>query len=107
MDTIQICYCILIIAGAFALLSLGLFFIQSSSAIKEATFLMKMFETTVTKFDTILDDVDKKMDMLNAPVELVSGIFSRSGMRAGLLSGLGLISSVFRRKKNKKGDKEI
>lgn len=99
MDTIQICYCILIIAGAFALLSVGLFFVQSSYAIKEATFLMKMMETTITKFNTLLDDVDNKMDMLNAPVELVTGLLSRSGMKAGIASGIGFLSSIFRRKK--------
>ena len=104
MSTIEICYAILIIAGAFALLSLGLFFIQSSTAIKEATFLMKMLETTITKCNTLLDDVDNKMDMLNAPVELFTGLFSRNAMRAGILSGAGLISSIFGRRKNKKGE---
>lgn len=103
MDATQVCYCILILSGAFALVSLGLLLIQSSSAVKEATVLMQMLETTITKVNHILDDIDNKMDMLNAPVELMSGIFSRGGLKTGLLSGLGFITSLFKKNK-KKGD---
>lgn len=99
MSAIDICYCVLILSGAFALVSLGLLLIRSSSAVKEATFLMQMLETTITKVNHILDDVNNKLEMLNAPVDLVSGIFSRGSMKAGLLSGVGFLSSMFRRKK--------
>lgn len=101
MEAIQVCYCILILSGAFALLSLGLLLIQSSSAVKEVTVLMKMLETTITKVNLILDDVDKKMDMLNAPVELVTGLFSRGGLKSSLLAGVGFMSSFLRKKKRK------
>ena len=99
MDAQLVCYCILLLSGAFALVSLGLLSIRMSGAVKEATVLMTMIETTLTKVNHILDDVNNKMEMLNAPVELVSGIFSRGGMKAGLLSILGFLTSRFRRKK--------
>ncbi len=99
MDAQLVCYCILLLSGAFALVSLGLLLIRMSGAVKEATVLMTMIETTLTKVNHILDDVNNKMEMLNAPVELVSGIFSRGGMKAGLLSILGFLTSRFRRKK--------
>ncbi|WP_028042216.1 hypothetical protein [Candidatus Stoquefichus massiliensis] len=99
MDAKLVCLCILILSGAFALLSLGLLLIRMSGAVKEATVLMTILETTLAKVNHILDDVNNKMDMLNAPVELVSGFFSRGGMKAGLLSVLGFLTSMFRRKK--------
>lgn len=98
-DAKLICYCILLLSGTFALLSLGLLLIRSSGAIKEATVLMTLLETTIGKVNHILDDVDKKMDMLNAPVELVSGLFSKGGLKAGLLSIVGALTSRKRRKK--------
>ena len=81
MDAKLVCYCILILSGAFALLSLGLLLIRMSGAVKEATVLMTILETTLAKVNHILDDVNNKMDMLNAPVELVSGFFSRGGLK--------------------------
>ena len=91
--------CILILSGAFALISLGLLLIRMSGAVKEATVLMTMVETTLKKVNHILDDINNKMEMLNAPVELFSGFFSKAGLKATLLSGLGLLTSMFRRKK--------
>ena len=38
MDAQLICYCILILSGAFALLSLGLLFIRMSLAVKKRLF---------------------------------------------------------------------
>ena len=63
--------CILILSGAFALISLGLLLIRMSGAVKEATVLMTMVETTLTKVNHILDDINNKMEMLNAPVSIV------------------------------------
>lgn len=99
--------CILILSGAFALISLGLLLIRMSGAVKEATVLMTMVETTLTKVNHILDDINNKMEMLNAPVELFSGFFSKGGLKATLLSGLGLLTSMFRRKNNKKGEEKM
>ena len=60
---------------------------------------MTIVETTLAKVNHILDDVNNKMEMLNAPVELVSGFFSRGAMKTVLLSVLGFLTSIFRRKK--------
>ena len=60
--------CILILSGAFALISLGLLLIRMSGAVKEATVLMTMVETTLTKVNHILDDINNKMEMLNGLV---------------------------------------
>lgn len=100
MEVQLICYCILILSAAFALLSLGLLLIRMSAAVKESTVLMSMLETTIAKVDHILDDVNHKMDMLNAPVELVSSIFSRGTMKSGLFSGLSFLTSLLRRRKS-------
>lgn len=99
MDAQLVCLCILILSGAFALISLGLLLIRMSGAVKEATVLMTMVETTLGKVNHLLDDINNKMDMLNAPVELVSGFFSKGGMKAGLLSVVAFLTSMFRRKK--------
>lgn len=99
MDAQLVCLCILILSGAFALMSLGLLLIRLSGAVKEATTLMTILETTLAKVNHILDDVNNKMDMLNAPVELVSGFFSKGGLKAGLFSLIAALTSIFRRKK--------
>ncbi|MEG0275430.1 MAG: hypothetical protein RR630_00230 [Coprobacillus sp.] len=99
MDAKLVCYCILILSGAFALLSLGLLLIRMSGAVKEATILMKITETTLEKVNHILDDINNKMEMLNAPVELVSGFFNKGALKAGLFSGLLGLKSLFSRKK--------
>lgn len=99
MDAKLVCYCILLLAGAFALLSLGLLLIRMSGAVKEATVLMKITEITLEKVNHILDDINNKLDMLNAPVELVSGFFSKGALKTGLFSGLTALLSLFRRKK--------
>jgi len=98
-DAKLVCLCILILSGAFALLSLGLLLLRLSGTVKEATVLMTMLETTIQKVNHILDDVNNKMDMLNAPVELVSGLFSRGGLKATALAGLGFLTSLFKKKK--------
>ena len=86
MDAQVVCYCILLLSIAFACLSLGLLLIRMSGAVKEATVLMTIVETTLAKVNHILD-------------ELVSGFFSRGAMKTGLLSVLGFLTSIFRRKK--------
>jgi uncharacterized protein YoxC len=104
MDAIQICYCILILSGAFALVSLGLLLIQTASTVKEVSALLTMLETTISKVNHILDDIDNKLQLLNAPVELITGIFSKTGLKSGVMSGVGFASSLLKRKK-RKGDK--
>lgn len=99
MDAKFISYCILILSGAFALICLGVLLLRTSGAVREVTVLMKILETTLEKTNHILDDVNNKMEMLNAPVELVSGFFSKGGLKAGLFSGIAAVTSMFRKNK--------
>lgn len=91
--------CILILSGAFALICLGLLLLKLSGAVKEATTLMTIVETTLAKVNHILDDVNNKLEMLNAPVELVSSIFAKGAMKTGMFSIFAALTSMFRRKK--------
>ena len=99
MDAKTISLCILMLSDEFDLVSLGLLLIRTSSAVKEATVLMTMLETTIDKVNHILDDVNTKLELLNTPVEIVSGIFSRGFFGSGLFSIFKVLGSLFKRKK--------
>lgn len=98
-DAKLVCLCILILSGAFTLLSLGFLLLRIAGVVKESTILMTMLETTIQKSNTILDDVNHKLEMLDAPVELVSGVFSKGGLKATLLASFGFFTSLFRKKR--------
>lgn len=98
-NALLVSQCVLLLSGAFALISLGLLLIRMSGAVKEATVLMTITETTLAKVNHILDDINNKLDMLNAPVELVSGIFTKGAMKTGFFSVFAALTSLFRRKK--------
>lgn len=93
---------VLMLAGAFALVCLGFFLISLSSAVKEATVLMTMFETTLEKVNHILDDVNKKLELLDRPVELVNGFFSGGLFKTGMFSFVAGLRALLRRKNNRK-----
>ena len=71
MTTMDICYCVLILAGAFCLVALGVLFIRTSTAIKQTGDTVE----TLKRVDKVLDDVNYKLDLLNAPVETVAKFF--------------------------------
>lgn len=102
MDAILVSQCIILLSGAFALVSLGLLFIRTSTLLQEATKLLTMLEVTIEKANHILDDVNTKLDMLNAPVELVTGFFSKGRMKLGAVSAISALGTLFKKKKNKK-----
>lgn len=99
MDAKLVCYCILLLSGAFALISLGVLILRTSNTIRQVTQLMVLLEPTIDKVNLILDDVNKKLDMLNAPVDLVSGIFSKNGLKNGVFSTTAYLASLLHRKK--------
>ena len=74
MTTMDICYCVLILAGAFCLVALGVLFIRTSTAIKQTGDTVEMAQDTLKRVDKVLDDVNYKLDLLNAPVETVAKI---------------------------------
>ena len=79
-----------------------LLLISLSSAVKEATVLMTMFETTLEKVNHILDDVNKKLELLDRPVELVNGFFSGGLFKTGMFSFVAGLRALLRRKNNRK-----
>lgn len=104
MDAKLICYCILLLSGSFALLSLGILILRTSNTLNQVTHLLCLVEPTIDKVNLILDDINVKLDMLNAPVDLVSGIFSKNGLKNGVFSTAGFITSLLHKKdKRKKG----
>ncbi|MBO6046435.1 MAG: DUF948 domain-containing protein [Erysipelotrichaceae bacterium] len=85
MSYLQICLCFLVLAGAFALVSLGILLMRSSTAIKEVGEITEDLKVTVSKANVTLDDVNYKLDQLNAPVEAVNGFFVRRQEKTGIL----------------------
>ena len=67
MTTMDICYCVLILAGAFCLVALGVLFIRTSTSIKQTGDTVEMAQDTLKRVDKVLDDVNYKLDLLNAP----------------------------------------
>ena len=66
---------VLILAGAFCLVALGVLFIRTSTAIKQTGDTVEMAHDTLKRVDKVLDDVNYKLDLLNAPVETVAKFF--------------------------------
>ena len=75
MDAMQMCYCVLILAGAFALVGLGVLFIRTAGALRQTGDTVEMAQETLKRVDKVLDDVNYKLDLLNAPVETVAKFF--------------------------------
>lgn len=103
MTAIDVCLCVLIVAGAFALICLGIVFIKLLSTLEQANQSMIEAQKTIERANLTLDDVNYKLDLLNAPFEKVNGIFS-SGSRPNLLGKTAGIVGAYRagKKKNKK-----
>ena len=75
MSAMDICYCVLILSGAFALVGLGILLLRTSVTVKQAGETVEMAQDTLKRVDKILDDVNYKLDLLNAPVETVAKFF--------------------------------
>jgi len=85
MNYLQICLCFLLLAGAFALIALGVLLFRSSTAVKEVGEITEDLKVTVSKANVTLDDVNYKLGQLNAPVEAVNGFFVRKKEKTGIL----------------------
>lgn len=94
MTTMEICYCVLILAGAFCLVGLGVLFVRTSTAVKQAGDTVETAQETMTRLDKVLDDVNYKLDLLNVPVETVSKFFDPNRPR---FSPLRVILSLFKK----------
>ena len=53
MTAIDVCYCVLILSGAFALVSLGILLLRSSTTVKQVGNTVEMAQSTINKADKI------------------------------------------------------
>lgn len=75
MTAIDICYCVLILAGAFALVTLGILLLRSATTVKQVGETVEMAQSTINKAEKVMDDITYKLDLLNVPVETIASIF--------------------------------
>ena len=96
MDILTICLCILVLAGVFALVSLGVFLIHALTTLKDVSHLAQHLETTVSKVNVTVDDI--KMDKLNEPINVVSGIFNKKSSSTGILGTVLGLKNILKKK---------
>ena len=65
MTALDICYCVLILAGAFALVCLGILLLRSSITVKQIGNTVEMAQNTINKAEKIMDDISYKLRLLN------------------------------------------
>lgn len=88
MTTMDLCLCVLILAGAFCLVGLGVLFVRTSTAVKQAGDTVENAQETLSRLDKVLDDVNYKLDLLNVPVESVAKIFDPNRPKFSLLKAV-------------------
>lgn len=94
MTAIDVCYCVLILSGAFALVSLGILLLRSATTIKQVGNTVEMTQSTIKKAERIMDDVTYKLDLLNAPVESIARFFDPNRPK---FNPLGAIMKLFKK----------
>ena len=88
MTAIDVCYCVLILSGAFALVSLGILLLRSSTTVKQVGNTVEMAQSTINKADKIMDDITYKLDLLNAPVETIARFFDPNRTKFNPISAI-------------------
>ena len=91
MTAIDVCYCVLILSGAFALVCLGILLLRSSITVKQVGNTVEMAQSTIDKAEKIMDDVTYKLDLLNAPVESIARFFDPNRPKFNPISGIGTV----------------
>lgn len=109
MTVLDICLCILTVAGAFALICLGVFFVRALSTIdalnSRLNDLSKTIDAanqTIEGANQTIEDVNYKLGLMNAPIEKINGLFGpskSSGMMAKSASILGAYRAGKKRRK--------
>ena len=61
MTALDICYCVLILSGAFALVCLGILLLRSSITVKQIGNTVEMAQNTINKAEKIMDDISYKL----------------------------------------------
>ncbi len=96
MSAIDICFCILILSSAFALVGLGVFFFKTATSMKHIGETAKAAQTTIVKVDRVVDNVAYKLDLLDAPFETIAGIFDPKRPKFNVLN---VVKSIIKKKK--------
>lgn len=94
MTVMDMCYCILILSGAFALIALAILFLRTGITVKQAGETVEKMQTTIQKVDNIASDVQYKLDLLNAPVEAIARFFDPNKPR---FNPFGFIMKLFKK----------
>ena len=109
MSALQLCLCLSVIAGAFACLCLGVFFIKLLSTLEqvnmtlmEAQKSLDKANTTIETANKTIDDVNYKLNLLNAPFEKVNGLFNKPKNNDMLTKTAGILGAYRAGKKVKK-----
>ena len=100
MTAVDVCLCILLVAAAFALVSLGVTFIRSMTTLEELNQSLTELRTTMNKANEMIENVNYKLELLDAPFERVSNIFQDDSRRPSLLGRTFL--NAFRSNRRKK-----
>jgi|GEM_PF-1201758 len=104
MSAIQLAQCILLLAGAFALLCLGIVLIKSLSTIEKLNQTLEETNKMINNADNIIDDVNYKLDLINAPIEKLNSVFTGATGRT-LYTGARLAGAYRSGKKKSKKQK--
>lgn len=102
MTALEVCLCVLAVAGAFALICLGIVFIKMLSTLEQVNQSMIEAQKAIERANLTIDNVNYKLDLLNAPFEKVNGIFQSSGSRPSLLGKTAGIVGAYRAGKKRK-----
>jgi len=109
MSAIDLCLCILIVAGAFACICLGILFIKMLSTLEqvnmtlmEAQKSLDKANVTIETANKTIDDVNYKLDLLNAPFEKVNGFFNKTNNNSMLNKTAGIVGAYRAGRKSKK-----
>lgn len=86
MAAVDIAVCIAILSGGFALVCLGILFLRTSTTVKQLGDIVEKAQKTLDRADSIMDDVNYKLDLLNTPVESVSRFFDPKRPKFNLIS---------------------
>ena len=88
MSAMDVCYCVLILSGAFALVALGILLLRSSTTVKQVGNTVEMAQETIVKADKIMNDITYKLDLINAPIESISRFFDPNRPKFDLVSAI-------------------
>ncbi len=79
MNGVEISQCIILLSGAFALLTLGILFIKLLGTTDRLNITIDRANRTIDKANRTLDDINYKLNVINRPFEIFSNFISPIG----------------------------